>query len=450
MSYGLTSAGFVPKTLAVIREEINDSLKVAFGVSLDVSDLSALGQFVAIFAEREALLWELIEAIVSSQDPDSATDTLLDALAVLTGTTRRPADSSAVTMTLTGTPTTAVSAGSKASVVIAGDVFSTVNDATIAATAAWAISTAYALGDRVTNASRVYQCITAGTSAGSGGPTTTSSDETDNTAHWRYLGEGTGDVDAIAVADNTGPIAAASGSLTVIETPVSGWNSVVNVLDAAPGADVETDEDLRVRREVELADAGNTTADAIRATLLDVADVTAVKLYVNDTDAAAVLDGVSVAAHSIDALVQGGTDQDIWNALLVTVGAGIATNGTEVGTAEDSEGNAVTFRFNRPTAVDIYVDVELGYDAAAYPADGDAQIKAAIVARGNARGLGYDAVASVISSWCFDVSGINDVTLIEIGTAPAPGASTTIAISGRQIAVYDTSRITVVSTPGTP
>jgi len=450
MSYGLTSAGFVPKTLAVIREEINDSLKVDFGVSLDVSDLSTLGQFVAIFAEREALLWELIEAIVSSQDPDAATNTLLDALCVLTGTTRRPADYSAVTLTLTGVPTTDVDAGSKASVAVAGDVFSTVEDVTIAATDAWASTTAYALGDRVTNASRVYQCITAGTSDSSGGPTTTGDSIADDSVIWRYLGEGTGDVDVLAVADDTGPIAGASGAITEIETPVSGWDSVINVLDASPGADIETDEDLRVRREVELADAGNTTADAIRATLLDVADVTAVKVYVNDTDAAVVMDGVSVAAHSIDALVQGGADQDIWDALLACVGAGIATNGTEVGTAEDSEGNAVTFRFNRPDEIEIYVDVELGYDADAYPADGDTQIKAAIVARGDLRGLGYDAVASAISSWCFDVSGVNDVTLIEIGTAPTPSASTTIAISGRQIAVYDTSRITVDSTPGTP
>jgi hypothetical protein len=53
----------------------------------------------------------------------------------------------------------------------------------------WAINTAYALNQQVINdTGKCYKCITAGTSAGSGGPTGTGSDITDNTAHWAYLG----------------------------------------------------------------------------------------------------------------------------------------------------------------------------------------------------------------------------------------------------------------------
>jgi hypothetical protein len=51
----------------------------------------------------------------------------------------------------------------------------------------WAISTAYTVGNRVYNGSSVFECITAGTSAGSGGPTGTSSSITDNTAVWKYV-----------------------------------------------------------------------------------------------------------------------------------------------------------------------------------------------------------------------------------------------------------------------
>jgi uncharacterized phage protein gp47/JayE len=450
MSYGLTPAGFVPKTFAVVRDEINARLKSEFGVSLDVGDLSTLGQLVAIFAEREALLWELIEAIVSSQDPDAATDTLLDALAVLTGTTRRPADSSVVVLTLTGTPTTVVSSGSKASVVVAGEVFATAEEATIAATAAWSSGTPYDDGDRVTNASRVYQCIAAGTSAGSGGPTTTDASIADGSVTWRYLGEGTGDVDVIAVADETGPIAGVSGSITVIETPVSGWDSVINVLDAELGADVETDEALRVRREVELADAGSTTADAIRSALMAVADVIAVHLFVNDSDSPVAFEDETVPGHTIEALVHGGADQDIWDTLLANVAAGIGTVGSETGTAEDLEGNAVSVSFTRPQVVPVWVDVELTYDAAKFPADGDDQIKLAIATWGSKRTIGDDIVASAISAACFAVPGVLDVTLVEVGTADPPTASTTIAMTLRMLATYDTSRITVVSTPGTP
>ena len=63
------------------------------------------------------------------------------------------------------------------------------------ATAAWAANTAYAVGVRVTNSSNVYQCLTAGTSAGSGGPTgtTTPTDGiVDNTARWTYISAAAG------------------------------------------------------------------------------------------------------------------------------------------------------------------------------------------------------------------------------------------------------------------
>lgn len=60
----------------------------------------------------------------------------------------------------------------------------------------WAASTAYTVGDYVLNGTgefsttqRVYRCTVAGTSAGSGGPTTTAASITDNTVTWTYVGE---------------------------------------------------------------------------------------------------------------------------------------------------------------------------------------------------------------------------------------------------------------------
>ncbi len=60
-------------------------------------------------------------------------------------------------------------------------------NATGGAQTAWAASTAYTVGQRRLNGGNAYECITAGTSAGSGGPTTTVADITDGTAHWKYL-----------------------------------------------------------------------------------------------------------------------------------------------------------------------------------------------------------------------------------------------------------------------
>jgi hypothetical protein len=54
---------------------------------------------------------------------------------------------------------------------------------------AWQASTAYTLGQTVSNNGNVYACTTAGTSAGSGGPTGTGSSISDNTVVWAYQGE---------------------------------------------------------------------------------------------------------------------------------------------------------------------------------------------------------------------------------------------------------------------
>jgi hypothetical protein len=51
----------------------------------------------------------------------------------------------------------------------------------------WVASTTYALNQQVVNNSNVYKCTTAGTSAGSGGPSGTGSGITDNTAVWAYV-----------------------------------------------------------------------------------------------------------------------------------------------------------------------------------------------------------------------------------------------------------------------
>lgn len=60
-------------------------------------------------------------------------------------------------------------------------------NATPASVANWATSTAYTVGQCVRANGLGYICITAGTSAGSGtGPSGTSSDITDGTAHWAY------------------------------------------------------------------------------------------------------------------------------------------------------------------------------------------------------------------------------------------------------------------------
>ena len=51
----------------------------------------------------------------------------------------------------------------------------------------WAANTDYLVGKQVSNGGNIYQCDTAGTSAGSGGPTGTGADISDNSTRWDYV-----------------------------------------------------------------------------------------------------------------------------------------------------------------------------------------------------------------------------------------------------------------------
>lgn len=103
---------------------------------------------------------------------------------------------------------------------------------TSAASAAWVLSTPYTKGTLITNDSgKFYLCITAGTSAGSGGPTGTTADITDGSAHWMYAGTGsTGDCcnDAIvynlllAVNALAAPVVAGDTGATKFATTLQG------------------------------------------------------------------------------------------------------------------------------------------------------------------------------------------------------------------------------------
>jgi uncharacterized phage protein gp47/JayE len=152
--------------------------------------------------------------------------------------------------------------------------------------------------------------------------------------------------------------------------------------------------------------------------------------------------------HSVEALVQGGEDQDIWDRLFASVAAGIATTGNTSGNATDSQGTLWPMEFSRPVEVPIYVAITLTYDADEY--EGDTAVKAAIAALGDGQVVGRDAVASRISAAAFSVGGVLDVTVVHLDDAPTPLTGTTVAIGLRSLATYSTVDVAVTSTPGTP
>ena len=446
MAYGLTSTGFVPKPYEQVLADVQADLRSRFGESIDLSASSVFGQLAGIIAERVSEVWDAAQGVYNAFVPDAATGAALDALAAVTGTLRLAATRSSVTLTATGTPGTTLSAGRQASVATTLERFETLAAAVIVAADAWATLTAYVVGDRVTHASRIYECTTAGTSAGSGGPTSTSTAITDGTVTWAYVGEGTGVCDVEAEAVNTGPVVGAARSIATIETAVSGWSTVVNLSDAVLGRDVETDADLRIRREADLQATGGGAVEQIRETVAAVADVLEVTVYENTTDATV----DSIPPHAIEALVLGGTDAAVAAAIFASVAAGIATYGSTTETVTDSMGIAHDVAFSRPTEVPIYVDIALTKNDDEYPADGDAQVKAAVVAYGDTFRTGWDVRSSAILARVFAVPGVLDVTHCYIGTAPSPGSSATITTTARELATFDTGDVDLTASSGSP
>lgn len=381
-TYGVRPEGFVVKPLDVILTEQQDLARSKFGEGIRVNPSSKLGQYIGAAAERESEIWDLAQAVYAARDPDQAQGAALEIACALTGAYRAAARRSTVVATLGGVAGTVIPVGKVASVTGTGVRFRTLAEYTIG---------------------------------------------------------GGGTVAANLEAENTGALLAPAGTLTVIETPVAGWNTVTNAADAVPGAAVETDPALRAKRVLTLAKSGSATLAAIVAEVATVADVTTVIGFENDT--AGVVDGMP--AHSIEILVQGGDQDAIATAIWESKAGGIQSHGTTTRTVVDAAGVSHSVKFTRPTEVEVYVGVGLSKDAT-YPVDGDAQVKAALVAYGLAHYVvGGDVYARTLIASVLSIAGVYNVPQMFIGIAPAPGTEATIVVGSRELAVLDTARITV-------
>ena len=441
---GVTSTGFVAKTLADLQADLQAAFRRVFGKQVNVDARARPGQMIDIFAEALSEAWELAEAVAGAFDPTSASGVLLDNLAALTGLTRSPPAKSAVSILAIGTNGTVLPIGRQAGVTGTTTVFETLAAGTIATAPAWAAATPYAEGAIVSAAGALWRATAAGTS-GATAPTGTGPTHNDGTITWAYQAPGSAFALISAEATETGRLQGFAGSITTIVTPVAGWSAVTNPLDAVPGRDLETDTELRLRRQQQIANVGSSPLDAIVAKVALVKGVSTAIAFENVTDATV----GTIGPHGIELLVEGGADVDVADAILAAKAAGVGTYGTTLQTRSTSNGDPVAIRFSRPTLQNIWVVVTLTKDPAQYPLDGDAKVKEALVAFGDSQALGKDVVASALSGAIFKaVPGVLDVVSVFIGTAPSPGTSATIPLTIRQRADYDTSRISVASSDG--
>lgn len=388
--YGISSEGFKRKRLDQLLEELNDEVKAIFGDNFNVSPESPDGQINGVISESNANLWEIAEDSYNAFNPSAATGNTLSNLVQLNGITRLPATSSRAQLSVTGTAGTTIPSGSLVSTSDTGDQFSTEVDVTL---------------------------------------------------------DGAGNGSVFANAVNTGPITALAGTITEIDTPITGWSTVNNSADAQLGTDEETDVELRARREQSVARDAQAIIDAIFAGVANVPGVTQTVVLENDTD---VVDSNGLPPHSFQVIVVGGVDEEIGDVIWLKKPAGILSFGSTTVQIIDSQGIPHDISFSRPATIDIYVEVDLT-TFAEYPANGDDLIKQAIVDYANGdliAGRGFSLADDVIYTRLYtpinSVQG-HEIDALRIGTSPSPTGTSNIPIGPTETSQFLTVNITVNS-----
>ena len=394
-NFGISANGFKRKRLDQLLAELNDEVKAIFGDNFNVSPESPDGQINGTVSESNANLWEIAEQSYNAFNPSAATGTTLSNLVQLNGIKRLAATSSRVQLTLTGTPNTTVPSGSLVSTSDTGTQFSTEIAVTLD-------------------------------------------------------GAGNGVVFAKAFQDGkllTGPVIALAGTITEIDTPITGWATVTNLADADEGTDEETDVELRARRERSVAKNSQAIVDVLYSTVRNIDGVTQTVVLENDTNA---VDGNGLPPHSFEVIVVGGTNVEIGDAIWLKKPAGILSHGDVTVQILDSQGLPHDISFTRPTEVDIYVEVQVT-KFPSYPAKGDELIKQAIVDYANGElveGRGFSLSDDVIYTRLYtpinSIQG-HEIDTVFIGTSPSPTGVINIPIGVSEISNFTVDNIVVTS-----
>jgi uncharacterized phage protein gp47/JayE len=386
--YGVTPEGFSRPSIQEELAIIETAQRARISQTLDLSTESVLGQVNGILAERNGLLWEAAQAIHDGGDPDRAEDDAATSIAKITGTEREGASKS-----------------------------------------------------QLEGFSAVIVTLASGTTlqAGVHFAHVTGKPDVRFTPQEDFTAPLDGDYARDFESENTGPVQAPAGTLTVIATPVVGWSAVNNPQDATLGRDADDDADLYVRREQGLALSGSSGVDQIRADVLAVQDVTSCQVFENYTE---VTNDQGLPPKSFQVVLwddAGADDDAVAQAIWVSKPGGIEPIGTETGTATDKNGDPQVMRFSRASAVLMWLEFDLT-PMAGYV--GDAAFKLAIAtALDTAKGTG-----SAVAKWDLqDAAHGKGAKLLNVrfGTAAAPTTDVEVPISQLEIARFDTSRIAI-------
>ncbi len=378
----LTAQGFTRTRLDERLSQLQDAMRAIFGPNINLDPDTMDGQTLGIFAESTSNIDQLAEDVYHSFNPQSATGVALSRLVQLNGIRRIEGTYSTVTLRCVGSQGTVIPAGSLVKSTATNATFETTEEAIISAS---------------------------------------------------------GEIDIAARSAVKGAVLAPAGTLTKIDTPIFGWQTVTNLLDAAPGRNEETDEQLRLRRRASTSTAGQSIVDAMYGALTNIPEVRQAKVYENDQDA---VDANGLPPHSIYCIVEGGADADILDTIWLKKTAGTTTHGTTAGQVTDSMGNPHTLNFSRPTDVNAWVTVNL-HTRPGWPTDGAQRITNALTDWAVAnQSIGEEVIHSRLFDPVNSIPG-HSIDSLYIGTAANPAGTANIAVPFDGLARFDSTRIVV-------
>ena len=191
----------------------------------------------------------------------------------------------------------------------------------------------------------------------------------------------TGTVDVAITAEDAGLIQANADTITVIVDVIAGWTSVTNAAALTAGRNEETDDAFRARIEEARDRNAFGSIAAIRSRILDVDDVTYAAVLENRTANSVTTRGVTIAAGGVAAVVHGGTDDDIAEAIYLSTVPGQTLSGTTTATytPTDAPTGSVTINFTKATEVASQIVLAVTGDGS-FPGDGLSQIRTNLLA----------------------------------------------------------------------
>lgn len=392
MTFGLTPAGFTPKTTQDVLNDIETDEANLISATLDVSADQPVGQLNGIFAAKAGEIWELVGELVGMFSRGNAEGAILDNTGDLTGTPRDPPTATVVDVTVNLNAGTTLPLGTKACV------------------AGFPLVT-FSIQAPVTNS-----------------------------------GGSPADFPAVFVCDTDGPNVVNPSTFTQILTPVTGWNTITNSAAGTPGSNVETDTAYRVRQVQDLFAQGSSDLDSIIAAVSKVTGVIQVIGFENDTlviDPVTLLPGKSFEIVLWDGPSPAASNQDIVNAIWSQKPSGIQSYGSSSHTIVDAQGVTRAVFFTRATQVPIYFELDI-HELTGYA--GDTAVKAAVAAYALAtQRIGTSVLHLAYQALPLVQTGVGDVPTCKLGVTASPTGQVNLTMGIRQIATVSTTNITIVS-----